>query len=126
MILNPFHLIVFIGAVIAVIYLVYNVVFIPRCLVKVVQDDISIKIFQSDCITLYMQFCKYFDQKAHVFILSSSYSYTKVKKCLVYSTSYCSVHWTSNFLQGTRKTRLCLMFIWSGCTITDQECNFFC
>ena len=35
------------------IHLVQNVVFIPRYIVKGVQDDISSKIFAYDCVTLY-------------------------------------------------------------------------
>ena len=35
------------------IYLVLNVVFILRCIVKAVQDDISSKLFAYDCVTLY-------------------------------------------------------------------------
>ena len=35
-------------------YLVLNDVFIPRCIVKAFPDDISSKLYDHDCITLYI------------------------------------------------------------------------
>ena len=56
--------------------MVYNVVFIPRCLVKSVQDDISSKNFPSDCITLFIMINKY----VHNLNVSDDQGYFSKKK----------------------------------------------
>ena len=44
------------------IYLIENVVFLPRCLVKAVQDDIFAKTVPSDCITHYSAIMAFKDE----------------------------------------------------------------